>query len=422
MTPVRRRALSPVPRLSVLLALTVLAASACGTDPAPRTKAASPAPRAPETTDGPTEAAGPQARLALTYDGGILVVGAEDGEVLADESIEGFTRLSPAGDERHLFVSGPEGFTALDLGSWTERHGDHGHSFTTPPRLTAYTVEAGTPGHVVPHAGRVTLFDDDSGRFHTLDVDALAELPDRPRTRSGAVPDAHHGLAVEIDARTVLHTVGGEKSRDGVRLVDRSGTVRAESRECPGVHGETFAGDVAVVGCEDGVLVIDDGRIRKVPSPDPYGRIGNQSGHASPPFVLGDYKSDPDADLERPTRVSVIDTRDASLRLVDLPASYSFRSLGRTPDGDGLVLGTDGALHLVDVRRAQVRRTVPVVEAWREPTVWQEPRPTLFVAGSTAYVTEPARNELHAVDLDTFEVVATHTLPVTPNELSGTAG
>ena len=65
-------------------------------------------------------------------------------------------------------------------------------------------------------------------------------------------------------------------------------------------------------------------------------------------MLLGDYKTDPDAELERPTRVSLIDTRDASLRLVDLGTSYSFRSLGRGPEGEALVLGTDGALHVLD--------------------------------------------------------------------------
>nr|WP_301539700.1 zinc metallochaperone AztD [Nocardioides sp. zg-DK7169] len=381
---------------------------------------ARPDPRSPQE---PVEAAGPQPRLALTYDGGILVVDAEDGEVLADEPVDGFTRLSPAGDGRHLFVSGPGGFTALDLGSWTEAHGDHGHSYAGTPRLTTYTVEAEAPGHVVPHAGGVTLFDDGTGRYQTLDLEDRGDLDDRrPRLRSGAVPRAHHGLAVELDARTVLHTVGDERSRDGVRVVDASGAVLTESRDCPGIHGETFAGEVAVLGCEDGVLLVEQDRIRKVDSPDRYGRIGNQAGHERSAYVLGDYKSDPEAELERPTRVSVVDTRDASLRLVDLPASYSFRSLGRTPGGDGLVLGTDGALHVIDVRGAQVRRSVPVTQPWREPTDWQEPRPTLFVAGDRAYVTEPAGQELHVVDLGTLEVVATHALPQTPNELSGTAG
>ena len=48
--------------------------------------------------------------------------------------------------------------------------------------------------------------------------------------------------------------------------------------------------------------------ISKVDSPDGYGRIGNQAGTEASPYVLGDYKTDKDAELERPTRVSIIDT------------------------------------------------------------------------------------------------------------------
>ena len=84
---------------------------------------------------------------------------------------------------------------------------------------------------------------------------------------------------------------------------------------------------------------------------------------------------------------------------MELGTSYSFRSLGRGPDGEALVLGTDGALRIIDPLTGNITSTVPVVGAWEESETWQDPRPTLFVQGSTAYVTEPARSVIHAVDL-----------------------
>ncbi|MDF2808410.1 MAG: hypothetical protein K0S43_3356, partial [Cellulosimicrobium sp.] len=140
------------------------------------------------------------------------------------------------------------------------------------------------------------------------------------------------------------------------------------------------------------------------------------------PFVLGDYKSDPDADLERPTRVSLIDTRDASLRLVDLPASYTFRSLGRGDAGEALVLGTDGSLHVIDPEAGTVVRSIPVVDAWEEPEEWQEPRPALLVQDGIAYVTDPAGRAIHAVDYVAGEVWKSADLDVVPNELNGVTG
>ncbi|WP_226282737.1 hypothetical protein [Janibacter indicus] len=120
--------------------------------------------------------------------------------------------------------------------------------------------------------------------------------------------------------------------------------------------------------------------------------------------------------------MSITDTRDGSLRLVDLPASYSFRSLERGPDGEGVVLGTDGRLHVIDMAKGEVSRSIDVVEEWTEPTDWQQARPTVHVQDGTAYVTEPGSKALHMVDLHSGEVVSSGELPVVPNEVDGTLG
>jgi len=96
------------------------------------------------------------------------------------------------------------------------------------------------------------------------------------------------------------------------------------------------------------LLVYKNGAITKVQSPDAYGRIGNQAGSEESDIVLGDYKTDKDAELERPQRVSLTNTTTSELKLVDLGTSYTFRSLGRGPHGEALVLGTDGAIHVID--------------------------------------------------------------------------
>ncbi|GAA4813201.1 zinc metallochaperone AztD [Nocardioides caeni] len=393
--------------------------AACGTEASEEPDATT----TPSPSVTAVEATTAQPRLAVSYDGGVLVLDAATGDVLLDHESEGFLRLSPAGDGRHVMVSGPGGFTALDLGSWTDEHGDHGHSWTTDPRLTDFTVAAEEPGHVVAHGGRTTLFDDGTGIVTAFDDAELEHLDEHaPELDTWELPEAHHGVAVQDELGNLIHTVGDEESRSGIRVATASGNELAVTDECPGVHGEAYAGDVAVFGCEDGVVVVDGRTISKVTSPDAYGRIGNQAGHETSPFVLGDYKVDPDAELERPTRVTVIDTRDASLRLVDLPASYTFRSLDRMPDGDGLVLGTDGSLHVVDVETARVSRSLPVTAAWREPMDWQVARPLVEVVGELAYVTEPATSQVHVVDLGTFKVVDTLELPQVPMELSAVTG
>lgn len=184
--------------------------------------------------------------------------------------------------------------------------------------------------------------------------------------------------------------------------------------------GEATARDeTIVVGCEDGMLVYRGGTITKVTAPDPYARLGNQAGSEDSEVVLGDYKTDPDAELERPERIALVNTATSGLRLVDLGTSYTFRSLGRGPDGEALVLGTDGNLHVVDEHTGEVIRKIAVVDPWTEPDEWQQPRPALKVLGGTVFVTDPADDELHAVDLATG-AITTGALPQTPNEISGT--
>jgi hypothetical protein len=348
----------------------------------------------------------PELRLVTSYDGGLHVLDGGTLRVLDTIELGGFNRLNPAGDGRHVIVSTANAFRLLDTGAGGAA------------KLTDVSFEASKPGHVVRHAGKTVLFSDGSGRVETFASDNLDG--GKPESVVYQVEKPHHGVAVELANGNLVVTLGDDKTRVGVKVLDRDRKEIARSEECPGVHGEATApGETVVIGCENGVLVYRDGRISKISSPDPYGRIGNQAGSEESPVVLGDYKTDPDAELERPERVSLIDTASQTMRLVNLGTSYTFRSLARGPHGEALVLGTDGAIHVIDPAAATVTGKIPVVAAWSEPMEWQRPRPTLFVRGTTAYVTEPTANKIHAVDLAARKVITTATLPATPNELTG---
>lgn len=375
----------PTAALSAVAALGLAATACSGGDSAESASA--------EVTDA----------IVATYDGGIYVIDGESLEVVEDIELEGFNRLNPAGDGRHVLVSTSSGFRVLDA---------------VGAELTDDEFEAPEPGHVVHHAGRTVLFSDGTGEVTSFDP---ADLGDGlPETETYASEEAHHGVAVELENGETAVTYGDEEERPGVLVLDADGEEIHRSDECPGVHGEAAAQDDALLfGCEDGVLLYRDGEFAKTDSPDDYGRIGNQAGHEGSPYVLGDYKTDPDAELERPERISITDTTDGGLELIDLGTSYSFRSLGRGPDGEALVLGTDGALHVIDPESAEVTDSHPVVGEWTEPLEWQDPRPTLFVRGDTAYVTEPGEKKLYAVDIATGEVRAETELPEASNEITG---
>ncbi|TQC43459.1 hypothetical protein EEB14_42825 [Rhodococcus sp. WS4] len=381
----------PLPTAVAAVALSATLLTSCSTDSG----------TAEATT---TDSATP--RLALSYDGGVLVLDAQSLDVVGSAEVDGFTRLNPAGDDRHVLVSTGNSFTALD---------------TAEPALTDVAFEAKTPGHVVRHDGKTVLFDDGTGLVRVFDPAGLSE--GTPDTTEYTTPEAHHGVAVELSDGSLLTTVGNEDERTGIVVLDRDRKEIARNEDCPGVHGEAVAADeTVVVGCQNGLLIYRDGVISKVTSPDPYGRIGNQAGDEDSPILLGDYKTDPDAELERPERVSLTDTATGQLTLVDLGTSYTFRSLGRAPHGEALVLGTDGAVHVIDPNSKAVSRTVDVLDAWTEPDKWQSPRPALYVQDHTAYVTDPANKKIHTIDLDTWTVSGQADLPEIPNEITGVTG
>lgn len=360
---------------------------------------------------GGAEVSGP--RIVVTTEEGVLVLERDSLEPVGTLPAEGFVRLNAAGDGRHVFVSTEEGFQLLDTGVEAEAHGDHAHYRTTGEPELGETYEAAEPGHVTVSDGRTVLFGDGDGSIRVLDSQDPTQVLETTET-----PDPHHGVAVNL-AGDLMHTEGTADSRSSVVLRDGvDGDEKARTDDCPGVHGEATAADGrAVVGCEDGVVVVDHGTITKVSSPDAYGRIGNQAGSPASPVVLGDYKVDADAELERPERISLIDTAARKLRLVDLGTSYSFRSLGRGPAGEALVLGTDGALHVIDPETGKVSDRIVVIDPWKEPLDWQRPRPTLEVDGDTAWVTEPGASTVHEVDLAAGRVTRSVELPGVPNEI-----
>lgn len=418
--------------MGVSMAVAVLGAACSNESGAPRSDGAEPTAGSEaesavtgdtdSDTGAPQEAAGPQARLVATYDGGVMTLDADTLEVLDTTELPGFLRVNPAGDGRHVFVSSPEGFRVFDAGTWSEPHGDHAHSYTQQPALTDTVYAGEEPGHVVAHDGKTVLFSDGDGKIQTVTTEDLRDgnYPDADTTEAD---EAHHGVAVALPDDRMLMTTGDADSRNGAKVVDADGAEIASTEECPGVHGEApAAGGRIALGCEDGIIVWDGQRFEKIESPDDYGRIGNQKGSEDSAIVLGDYKVDPDAELERPERISLTDAETGTLRLVDIGTSYSFRSLERGPDGEALVLGTDGALHVIDPQSGEETEAIDVISQWREPSEWQEARPTVFSQGESVFVSEPDKKLIHAVDLASGEVTHTVELPHAPNELSGVNG
>ncbi|GAB2712503.1 hypothetical protein [Nocardia thraciensis] len=341
--------------------------------------------------------------IAVTSDGGIYLL---DGEslALADEvKLEGFDRLFQVGDGHHLMVSTRDGFRVLDA-----VHGE----------LAEIAFPAAEPGEAVSHAGRVALFADGSGEVTIFDSARLADGP--PRTEVYRTAAGHQGVAVPLSTGGLVVTLGAGAHRTGIAVLDADRGEIARNEDCPGVRGAaTVRGEAVVLGCDNGALIYRDGVITKVTAPAPVGRIGALVGTDASPIALGDYRRG--AETERPQQVALIDTRDGSLRPVELGTGYTYRSLARGPRGEGLVLGADGRIHVIDPVAGAVVGSIAVIEPWEQPRR-QQPRPALFVRGTDAYVCDSTTRRVIRVDLVARTVEAAATLPGIPNELVGTAG
>ena len=391
-SPLNRRT-----RVAALVAASALLLTACATTPA-----AAPADPDPTGGDG--------SRVALTYDGGIYVLDGTSLELVSDLPLAGFNRLNPAGDGEHVLVSTAEGFRVLDAAGDTE--------------LTDLVFDAPTPGHVVRHDGRTILFSDGTGDSIIFDTASINsdELPETEVVPSEA---PHHGVAIELEDGTLLSTLGTSEGRTGVRALDASREEIVRSEDCPSVHGEGAAqNEIAVFGCSNGVLVYNDGTFTKITAEDVYGRTGNQYVSETSPITVGDYNSDPDSEGSLLSELLLTDTVALSSTVVDLPegVEYTWRGVARTADDNAVILGSDGALHALDVTTGEIVSSTPVIDAWEGPAEWQDAHPALIVIGQTAYVTDPATNSIHAVDLSTGEITASAELDETPNEIAVVTG
>ncbi|WP_417507496.1 hypothetical protein [Microbacterium sp.] len=354
-------------------------------------------------------------RVAVTYDGGVLVLDGETLDTIGQVELGGFLRVNGAGDhDGHVFVTAEDGFHVLDSGL-----------ASGTVEFTGEVFDAEAAGHAVPHAGRTALFDDGTGEVRIFDTDAVGTgtLPEADTITSEA---AHHGVALELADGSILSTIGTADARSGVRHLAADGTELTRNEQCPSVHGEgAVKGEVVMFGCEDGVLLFDGGAFTKIDAPDEFGRTGNAYVSDTSAIAFGDYKTDPDQEGYLLSQLARIDTATQTMSIVDLPegVEYTWRGVGRDGHDNVVVLGADGSLSLLD-ESGELVDTWDVIDPWESPTEWQQPHPGLHVVGDIAYVTQPAKDRILAVDLHTGAVSAEATLDVVPNEflVVGAAG
>ena len=374
-------------RHAAVLGALALSLAACGTD----TDSSDEAGATPEPVE--VDAATP--RLVVAYADHVEVFDATTIESEGTVATDSAPYVQTAADGRHVFTLAhqDEKIGLIDAGTWVEAHGDHGHFFTTDPSETELTLDH-LSYHAVSDDERSVIWYDDQGSFGVLDHDELEGGTVEPQVFEVGAP--HHGVAVPTADGGFLASVAVDGEATGVAVLDATGTETNRFETCPGLHGETHVGETGYAfGCGTGILVVDAGQARNIASPVEGAGTGTLASDHESPVVAGTLSAEDQPELD--TKLALYDTAANTASVVELGAPFSNVVVS---EGRAIVIGTDGALRVVDLASGTVT-TVPAIAEWEKTEDWKEDRPYLAVAGDTLWITDPFAGAIHTLDLTT---------------------
>jgi len=390
--------------LTTLLAVALTTAACAGSDPEPT---ASTEPSDREST------AVAQPRLVVASDDGVEVVAGSDLASLGRFDLAGRPKLQVSGDDRHVFAlqsdAGKVG--VVDAGTWSVTHGDHSHSYVTEPSLLRTAFDAGTSYHAVSDDERSVVWFDDDASFEAFDWKGLEDdSVEIQRVQTGA---AHHGVAAPLSDGGFLASYAEGEEAAGVLVLDAEGRETGRIGGCEGLHGEAHAGkDAYAFGCADGVLVVEDGEGTSIASPLDGAGTSTLVGAHDSDLLVGNLRSETDKSAGQ--RVALYDLEAKRATSVDLGVEYS--NFVRD-DGQTVVLGTDGALHVIDEASGTVADTFAVVDPWELTEEYTDPKPQVAVGGGFAWVTDPRDSSVAIFELGTGKERTRSTLRDVPTSL-----
>ncbi|TYS67660.1 hypothetical protein FZC76_13885 [Sutcliffiella horikoshii] len=354
-------------------------------------------------------------RLAIGYDGGVII--ADSNFAILDTMETGTSALALAADHRHAFLNNREEgvLKLLDLGVWTEDHGDHGHTNAEEPVLSTYSINGLEPTHITGHGSKTAIFYDGDGSTEIYtNVSLKTETKPTPLLTIPGIE--HHGVAVPLTNGSYAVSYTDEHDPqtlpEGIIIYDKEGKELSRFDSCPGLHGEASSGskedEIVAFGCEGQVFLYTshDNEGLELTLPDEGARVGTIKSHDGSLYMLGNYSSKENPELN--TNVTIINTVDKSLKKMDIGTQYT-SSMAVSRTGDGYVLGIDGVLYQIDLEKGEIKSEVKVVDAFElveghgHGTVY----PTIALMDDRILVTDPIDNKILLVNGDKVETVLT---------------
>ncbi|WP_332701121.1 zinc metallochaperone AztD [Devosia sp.] len=322
------------------------------------------------------------------------------GDTLATFPLASPAALYADGDAVFAVQGASNQVSAIRSGISVDDHGDHGDIEVSDPELVDAVMTGDKPAHFVEHGGKAALFFDGSGKVSLFDSHewahdgevAVVELD------SGT---AHHGVAVPWGDYTLVSFANAEdekKPRLGLNVVDKDGNKVGDTHACPDLHGEATSGDLVIVGCGDGVLIVSgsgEPQVTKLAYDGlPDGKSTTFLGGVGMQYFLGNYGAD---------KVVLIDPAEAEpYRLVDLPTRRVHFVVDPIRPKFAYIFTEDGKLNQFDVLSGEIVQSLSVTEPYSMDGDWSLPRPRIAVAGDVVAVTDPNQGEVHLIDIASF--------------------
>jgi len=348
-------------------------------------------------------------------------------DALTGETITSFALKSPAslyashdGEAVYAVQGASNQVSAIATGIAFEDHGDHGDIDLSEPKLVDAVVEGNKPVHLVEHGDKIALFFDGSGKASLVEGHQWVHDGTVVATEvDSGTP--HHGVAVPWGEYTLISLANAEdekKPRLGLNVLDASGAVVGQTHACPDLHGEANSGDLLLVGCGDGVLVVSGSGAPEVKKLGydglPEGKTTTVIGGVGMQYFLGNYGAD---------KVVIIDPLDAEpYRLVDLPTRRVHFVVDNLRPKFAYIFTEDGLLRQLDVTSGKLVQAVAVTEPYSMDGEWNLPRPRLAVVGDQVAVTDPLNGVVHLVDVASFAVNGEIAVEGTPYTIVSVGG
>lgn len=298
--------------------------------------------------------------------------------------------------------------SAIDSGITVDDHGDHGDIELTEPVLVDAVITGEKPAHFVEHGGKAAMFFDGSGLISLFDAHRWAHDGELATVEHDS-GTAHHGVAIpwgDYTLTSVANADDEKKPRIGLNVLDAQGNVIGDTHACPDLHGEATSGNLVIVGCGDGVLIVSgagEPQIEKLGYDGlPEGKSTTFLGGVGMQYFLGNYGAD---------KVAMIDPSEATpFRLVDLPTRRVHFAVDPIRPKFAYIFTEDGKLNQLDVVSGEITRSLAVTEPYSMDGDWSLPRPRIAVAGDVVAVTDPNQSQLHLIDIASF--TQARTVPV----------